>query len=371
MLLVGALTLLLPATARALVLPPPPSPYVIQWRSRELVDESRRDAFNSSHPRRLMVSIFSPVPALSCSRVCHVPYMPPAIASVEDAVLDAYLGATSWPKSLLASLEMELCCQTRESHTVTTQAFPTLFLGTGLNTTRLLYSATAQHLASAGYQVIVMDHPYETDVVQFPDGGLVFGGRVGRNPNDTAAIVHGLDVRTRDLSFVLDALRVPAAVYIGQSFGGAAAAAAATSSSERRILGGVNLDGQLWGPVVRAGVCRPFLTIGAEGHTPASIPSWGAFFGAMDEKHPGVSAKLLNVQGTVHGSFLDFSLIGDVAGLRARDGLEAFIGKATGLRVMEILKAYSAAFADYILRGADSVLLRGPSPSFPEVSFIR
>lgn len=359
----GIVATLLPAAALAAIFVPPTGEYKVHWESSELTDHNRLDPFNSSHPRRMMISRFSPVPASHCKKTCRVPYMPSAIASIEDDILNAYLGDAGWPKDVLAGLELELCC---EKHEHQEHKFPKLLFGTGLNTTRLFYSATAQHLASRGYEIIVMDHPYETDVVQFPDGEIVFGGRITKDPAD---IVHGLDVRTQDVAFVIHELKLCKTVYVGQSFGGASVAAAMVNVS--RIVSGVNLDGALWGPVTDSGVSRPFLAVGAEGHNVTAIPGWADFFAAMDGKHPGVWSKLLNVKDTVHGSFMDFSLIGDIAGLRGKKELEDFFGKATGERAMGILKAYLTDFVEYTLLGGHEGLLTGPSPKFPDVSFLR
>ncbi|KJZ78196.1 hypothetical protein HIM_02234 [Hirsutella minnesotensis 3608] len=354
-------------TAFATVLSYPDGPYGVRWESRELVDQGRVDPFNSSHARRLMISRFSPIARFECE-ICRVPYMPPAVARIEDEILDAYMGSVGWPKGIFANLELDVCCQTQYRHT-RRHRFPTVLFGPGLNTTRLFYTATAQHLASAGLDVIVLDHPYETDVVQFPDGDLIFGGRIGKNPKDESGLVRGLDVRSRDVSFVLDRLDIRRAIYVGQSFGGASVAA--TMLTENRILGGVNLDGELWGPARQSGVGKPFLIIGAEGHNGTSLPGWGAFNKSMAEKHEHVWFKILNVKDAVHGSFLDFSIIGDVAGLRGRKGLEDFLGTISGWRVMNILQVYIREFVEFAFFGMDEDLLRGPDPRFPEVSFLK
>lgn len=358
------LTALLATGALAQVFPAPDGPYKVQWINQELIDKSRPDPFNATHPRRMMVSNFLPIPSAQCKKICKVPYMPPAIAEIEDQILNDYLSDIGWPGGVLAKLEMEVCCEVKGK---LKDKFPTVLFGTGLNTTRLFYSATAQHLASKGYNIIVMDHPYETDVVQFPSGEIIYGGKIGRSPNDTKAIEFGLDVRTADVSFLLTKLNIRRTVYMGQSYGGAAAAAAMLS--EKRILGGSNLDGILWGRVQDVGVSRPFLTFGAVGHNSTTEPSWKSFFNATK---PGVWNREISVAESVHGSFCDFSLIGDVTGLRGnKDLVEWFFGPALGSRVMKIMRAYLGDYFDFILKRGDGGLLKGESPEFPDVEFIR
>ncbi|UNI17603.1 hypothetical protein JDV02_003935 [Purpureocillium takamizusanense] len=366
---------LLPAAAVAATVFVPPDGYKVRWESSELVDKSRVDPWNSTHARRIMISRFTPAPR--CRKTCRVPYMPAAVAAIEDEIINAYLGGVGWPKNILSTLELELCCDKCDKGGAgsgggsgsSSNRFPRILLGSGVNTTRLFYSATAQHLASRGYEVIVMDHPYETDVVQFPNGDIVFGGRVGRDFNDTANLVKGLDARTRDLAFVLDRLGIRKTTYLGHSFGGATAAHALVR--EPRLASGVNIDGEFWGPVTATGVPRAILVVGAEGHNATMTPGWTGFFKAMDAQHPRVFSKLLNVRDTVHNSFWDMSLVGDIAGLRNNEALLPFLGKATGARVMEVLKGYLLDFVAFTLLGEDEGLLEGPSPRFPDVTFER
>jgi pimeloyl-ACP methyl ester carboxylesterase len=317
-----------------------------------------------------MLSEFTPVPKCSCAATCRVPYMAPDVAAIEDDILAAYLAGTAWPADVLSSLEMQVCCAVA-NETAAAPEWPTVFFGSGLNTTRFLYSATAQHIASKGYRVLVLDHPYETDVVQFPDGEIIFGGRVSGSANDTALLELGLDVRAQDVSFVLDTYRIPRTVYIGHSFGGASAASALLT--EPRIQGGVNLDGALWGPVVSSGVPRPFLSFGSVGHNSSTPeePSWASFYAAMAAQHADVWTRELSVEGTLHNSYSDFALIADVAGLRGDEALvNGFFGQVTGERVMTILKEYISDFVEFAMGSGEQGLLEGESEDYPDVIFV-
>lgn len=364
------ITALLPLTlsASAQVFPQPDGPYKIQWVNSELVDSTRPDPFNATHDRRLMISHFTPILNEHCVKTCKVPYMPEEVARIEDEIFTDYLSEVGWPSGVIAGLEMEVCCEVAEDAPKT--KFPTLLFGPGLNTTRLFYSATGQHLASKGYEVIVLDHPYETDVVFFPNGDIIFGGRIGRDPIDLDEIQFGLDVRTADVSFVLDTFKICKTTYLGHSFGGASAAAALLK--EKRILSGANLDGALWGPVQNSGVSRPFLSLGSEGHNSTSEASWASFFAAMDADHPDVWNRELSVEGSLHNTYGDYPLIADVTGLREnQDLVDLFFGQMTGVRAMEVLSEYVSDFVEFTLRGDGEGLLAGESPEFPEVVFVR
>jgi pimeloyl-ACP methyl ester carboxylesterase len=359
--------LLVSATALGQLIPAPDGPFKVAWQNTEIVDFHRRDPFNSSHPRRMMLSQFTPLPRDKCEQTCIVPYMSPEIAAIEDDILVAYLGDVGWPSDVLAGLEMEICCSSEESLLADAHhKFPTILFGPGHNTTRLFYSATAQQLASLGYNIVVMDHPYETDVVQFPNGDIIFGGRIGKEDNDTEI---GLAIRSRDVSFVLDHLGVRKTAYLGQSYGGSSSLF--TMANETRIKGSVSLDGFYFGRVIETGVTRPSLVWGATGHNSSNEASWDDFFKAMDKKHPGVWYREISMLDTVHLSYADFSVIGDVSGLRDNEELQLFFGKATGARVMEVMRAYLGDFIEFVLLGGDEGLLAGESDEYEDVIFLR
>lgn len=361
--------------AQALVFPIPNTPYKVQWTSTELIDHAHPDPFNASHPRRIMISRFTPIPNRDCLRTCRVPYMNTFMSALEDSIIDGFLGDDiGWPHGVFSTFELEVCCQTRKNFRH--QKYPLVFFDTGLNTTRLLYSASAQNFASMGYEVIVMDHPYDTDAVQFPDGSVIYGNRVPRDPSRTEALAFALDVRAKDASFVMDYLGVSkkgkglgSVGWVGDSFGGPAAATAMINDA--RIGAGVNVDGMMFGPALEEGVDRPFLIFGTPGRNSTSVEDWKRFREATETNHPGTWFEEINLAGSVHGILIDFGLVVDVAGLRDNDKLVGnLVGKITGVRTMEILREYLSNFVDFALREKGEGLLAGPSEKYPEILFV-
>lgn len=73
----------------------------------------------------------------------------------------------------------------------------------GAGTPRLYYGALAQSLARSGYAVITIDHPYDADVVEFPDGTLVFNTNITL---DIPSLKKVVLTRVSDASFVLTQL---------------------------------------------------------------------------------------------------------------------------------------------------------------------
>jgi hypothetical protein len=73
---------------------------------------------------------------------------------------------------------------------------------------------------------------------------------------------------------------------------------------DRRIEAGVNLDGTLFGPVVNAGLDRPFMLVAAEGHGRDTDESWAKFWANL------LGWRLnLQLTGSAHNSFTDFQVL--------------------------------------------------------------
>ena len=363
--------LLLPF-CNGVILPRPTGKYQVTRSVSELVDESRPDPWDldTIPNRRVMITRFDPVRPNSCYRNEKVPYMSPLVAKTEDEILGPY----DWPAGVLSSVDM-VFCTLQESDTPLPA--PTVLFSPGLNTTRFYYSAVAQEVASRGFSVVVMDHPFETDIVEFPDGTVAYGGNVDKN--NTELLEFAVDIRAKDASFVLDAIAENGtaaaaedveAVMFGHSFGGAASPAA--MMDDTRIRGGANLDGYMFGPVIENGLNegQSFVMWGAERHNTTNDEGWGDFWSVIDEQD--VWKRELNYEEGVHGEFWDLGLVVDTVGIRDELSEEALglIGKFAGQREIDILADYMEDFFRFVLEDADEGLLAGPSKEYPEVSFL-
>jgi pimeloyl-ACP methyl ester carboxylesterase len=369
----------------AIVLPRSTGPYATTLAIEEWVDTSRIDPFNSSHARRIMLSRFDPVPVSRCSFE-QVQYMANVTAAAEDEILGDY----GWPKGLLDRFVLEVC---KEKYPVgsgqgnVTEKWPLALFSGGLNTTRLFYSHLAQEIASHGFTVITIDHPYDTDVVEFPNGDVIFGGSVAApaNGSEPTSLNFGLEVRAQDASFVLDRLGVSSAdsgekaVMFGHSFGGAASATSLLN--DKRFRAGINLDGKMFGPVVNTSIGtstspQAFALWGSDGHnsSASSDLSWSSFWNSLNSSAYVDYKKEFTVTSAAHGSYWDLNMLVDVAGIRgnvSEDTLLYLIGPIPGPRVWEILGRYISSFFWYTLglKGEDEVL-RGKNGEFPEVEIL-
>src|SRR5918912_4635320 len=161
--------------------------------------------------------------------------------------------------------------------------WPVLVFLPGWGAPRESYSGLCADLASHGYVVVALSHPYESAVSVLADGrvvGAAAGASVlGANMADMTPI------RAADSRFVLDQLGRLAQVepgsplvghldvrhtgIVGHSMGGAAAAQVV--AEDPRFLVGVNLDGTL--PEALAGAWHldaPFLWLQSDGQQQAS-----------------------------------------------------------------------------------------------------
>ena len=363
-------------SAAALVFEVPDTPYLVKWTSQELLDHSRVDPFNSSHTRRLMISRFTPVPPRECEKTCRQPWIEPGIVSDIEEIFGPPLYPFGWPEGIFGDFELEVCCEDKGRK----HDFPIVLFGPGLNATRHIYSVTAQNLAGMGYEVITMDHPYESNVVRFPDGSKIYGGRItyewDEEDPDDPLMAWGQEVRVADASFVLDSIGVgpnDKVVATGHSTGGAAAAALMVNDT--RVVAGINLDGTMYGSKyghLTSGVDRPFFLFASKNHTFTFDRTWEDFWDATVANHPGTWLKVVRISEAQHNAFSDFTMIGDMLGLRDNEFLrDNMLGNITGARAMKIMREYMSDFIDFGLGCKGEGLLAGPSPEYPDVEFAR
>jgi dienelactone hydrolase len=362
------------AVASDVLLPKPGGPYNTVIRTAKLVDHDRLDPFApTNQSRTLMISLFIPVPASRCGILEPTTYMPPATALLYDTIY----GSLGIPNGTFGSFKLQTCSNPSSS-SISVGQYPLLIFSPGLGNSRLQYNALVQSIASNGYTVISIDHPYDASIVEFPDGSSILAADI----ETEAQIELSLATRAEDVSFVLDQLQNPATIknlpyalrcgsntnrvgILGHSLGGATALSAMVNDT--RLTGGVNLDGSLFGPAIKKGTKRPFLLVGHEGKNQTSDPSWATTWRNLR------SWRLeLEVAGTTHGSFTDFPLLVDALGLPAEmlKALTNVVGSISGQRNTDIVRVYLSAFFGTVFGGRESRLLVKQSDAYPEVSFV-
>lgn len=174
MLLLSCILLL--ATASCVIVHGPTGPHPVTYTIKALTDEARWDPLaptSEPHKRRILVSIFSPLDieeASDCQLAEPLPYLPPATAAQYTVILES-LGL---PPYLLDDFKLQFCESPSVKEEALSSELPVIIFSPGFSNTRLLSSAQAQSLASYGYTVITVDHPYDATIVEFPNKEVTY-----------------------------------------------------------------------------------------------------------------------------------------------------------------------------------------------------
>lgn len=111
------------------------------------------------------------------------PYMPPQ-TTIEYG---KYAADNGLPGNIFEGFELKFC-QMCATFTRTSEMFPLVIFSPGLTASRLLYTAQARALASYGFLVVTVDHPYDATFVELSNG-TSFRGIVGFTPEESELAV--------------------------------------------------------------------------------------------------------------------------------------------------------------------------------------
>jgi dienelactone hydrolase len=238
-------------------------------------------------------------------------------------------------------------------------SYPVLLLSPGNSTNVEFYAALAEDLASRGYVVIGMNHPYQVTATRLDDGTLAryrpdaapAGGALAE-----VATRAKISERVADVKFVLDqlpALKEAGALaggrlnlnqvgILGHSNGGITAVTACRQDT--RLVACANLDGQLAGGPFGARALdqapeQPFLFVTKETFL---HPDIGERF-----EEAGTGAIRVVVPAAHHDDFADGPLLTPSLALLPRSARQV-VGATRGL---------VAAFFDHTLRGRPVTVL--------------
>ena len=166
------------------------------------------DPVDNAKFRKLGLSLFYPVGKRDCNVRCNVPYMP---ATVAKTTASQFFPGQSNRGAFFKDLELEACCASTLTHRPNYIAL--LILEPAVATSRHLYGALAQRIASGGFPVLTVDHPYDSSHIQYQDGTAAMNNIkldpfAPINPwNDT--VNSAFTTRVSDLEFLVDELTKP------------------------------------------------------------------------------------------------------------------------------------------------------------------
>ena len=354
----------------SLTLPDLLGPSLVGTVSFELIDHSRLDPYApTSQPRDLMISVFYPVKHVRRYKLA------PAYTTSYGAYLDTSSGL---PAGTAAST-ISKAYQGAYLHTENNKLPPILFYSSGYGNSRVDYTGTLSNLASQGYLVIAVDHPYDANFVDYPDGRNATRYENTLDPDKVETIAPALDIRVQDIQFVLNTLSTNSTIarqipgihgklndrkvgMFGHSFGGAATAA--TMLIDQRFACGVNMDGSIFGSVLDSGLAKPylFIDIGAD-HNRTTDDSWSTLW----SKLRGWKAEL-SFSGSSHSAFSDqIILYEQLKKMGVIPDLGDIYGAIAGERLKVLEHAYLTSFFGKCFGKGRGGLLNGPSEKFPEV----
>lgn len=345
------------ATVTQMSLPPPTGPAKVGTVTLHLVDRSRPEPWVAGVPHReLMVQLW--YPARTVRGHPRADWVSPGVAARINPpdsgftlpVTHGHVGAPPAPGR-----------------------HPVVLYSPGFALERTANTALVEELASHGYVVVTIDHTYEAQYVEFPDGRMATHAiPQAETPEEAERLFDRvMDVRAADTRFVLDSLRrTPLARNVdlarvgmfGVSLGGATAAE--TMRRDRRITAGLNLDGTFMGRVLSTGLNRPFLLMGSDPGEDGQDDTWIQMWDRL--RGPRYWVQL---DGSRHLSFTDFQVLLPQAGVPPED-YEPVIGSIDGRRSVAVQRAYVRAFFDRHLWHSGGRLLDGPSGRYPEMRFL-
>ena len=386
----------------AVELPPPTGRYAVGTTTWRLIDSSRPAIFAGSSEFR-DVEVLAWYPAAAPRRGELAPYLREGLAEVRT-----FATLFRVPETAFDALEgVRTHAELDAAPAAMPRKFPVLVFSHGYTGIPSAYTALLEDLASHGYAVLSIVHPYEATAATLADGRVVtlldkagallpaitevFGewgpedetmAAVTRAVDDAEQVrllrgylagLHRTDLALRrwvdDTKLVLDRLssvpprspagRLAARLDIsrlgvfGHSMGGVTAGQFCLE--DRRCRAGLNLDGiPQYGTMIDTSMPRPFLMVYSA--RPGRSGASDAIY--RRAAHPYYR---VDVRDTRHLDFSDMAVWGGP--LRERPVL----GTMAPARVSEITGAIVRQYFDQELLGRRSTLLAG-MPLFPEVT---
>jgi dienelactone hydrolase len=242
-------------------LPAPAGPFAVGTEIYRWVDASRDEPATEdpSDRRNVIAQAWYPAKMHGASRSIYMDgldNLPPSIVALPSFVMARYDRIDTH-----ATSNADISSQ---------KLWPVVMFSPGFGAPRAFYTGLAAEIASRGYVVLMLDHPYEAPITQLADGSMAT--QVDTSPRGRHArgawMAGQLGIRASDVRFALDRLvegsgqlkghvDLSRVVAAGHSFGGATAIMAA--GRDRRIVAAANIDGTPYGalPVLD----RPFLLL--------------------------------------------------------------------------------------------------------------
>lgn len=246
----------------------PLGPYAVGTQVFRWIDSARAEQITKDPSDKRNVIVQAWYPAQGKGKGSHslyldgLPHLPPTVGPIPSFLLDHYDQIDTY------AVANATPAKAREK-------WPVVLFLPGYGAARAFYTSLAVGLASQGYVVFCLDHPYEAAITQLASGKLattIENFQPGA-PNRLGFMKNRLDIRVADVQFVLNQVEKQQAYtnpfftsldlnrigITGHSLGGATAGAAMAHDS--RIKAAANIDGTLYGELPKSREYRPFLLV--------------------------------------------------------------------------------------------------------------
>lgn len=299
--------------AQEIVFPAPDGAYAVGMLERLYTDTNREEIFTEMEgdQREVLVTFYYP----------RIPdETQPASPYVEESKMAAVVSVTGISAQVYNTINVH---HVKDAPVLATVApYPVILFSHGMGLMPLFYTSMLENLASKGYVVAAIHHPYSAPVTVLPDGRIIKANHAGNfrltrttdDPEQLAVIADEIRaVWLADQRFVLDQLAqdeiwdgivdLENVGVMGHSFGGVTALR--LSQEDERVHAAINLDGTLLGEAVNLRARVPSLMWRRE------ALGLSADFIALEEAFLETEPHSLSLilEGSEHNTFtLDFLL---------------------------------------------------------------
>lgn len=358
-------------------IPSPSGAYPVGSATFHFVDHQREESYGAvpGGQRQIMVQLWYPRNA--DTRGAPMPYY------LQSEIVYPALAATlDLPPFLLSHLRYVRIPVLENAPLSEAEVdYPLLIFSHGWSGTRVQNTFQMIELASHGFVVAALDHPFGAAVTVYPDGRIAYVNPqalpegVSEEQYERAARQIG-DTWAADIRFLIDQLEALNDGAAGGSFTGrldlnrlgvfghstGGGAAVLACAHDARCKAGLVMDAWLQpvaDEVITAGVEQPFLFMNSEAWSGGeNSQRLAQLIGNSTGPAYG-----LQIRGSGHFDFSDLPLFSPLA---TALGLK---GPIDGRRVIAIINHYSVDFFDQQLKGNPSQLLLSVPARFPEVQF--
>lgn len=257
-------------------LPRPQGPHAVGTQIFRWVDTTRAESATSATDDRHNVIVQAWYPAGAGQHRDGAPYI--------DGLGRLPRFVSLLPRFVMASYD-RIQSHAVAGATPAAGRWPVIIFSPGYGAPRAFYTGMVADLASRGFVVLAVDHPYESALTQLADGRLatMIERMLPEDHDRTALMARQLSVRAADLRFVLDRTADQAWIgalhdhmdrsriaAVGHSFGGATSMLAA--ADDPRVIAAANIDGTPYGSLLERRIARPLLLLESDlagtGHSP-------------------------------------------------------------------------------------------------------